>query len=367
MRIECTTELTNDQLSHWQDLLTKSAHMHPEQDPRFAPVLRSEGHVVVFTLGWVGADLRAAGLFRLQAHPMIKGRYGHAMSYSGPVCDDRSEMAAFINALAVNDTFRRVGSIRITPYWLGTEATELGIALKASGIIPFEPEDSRQTGLVDISGAETDIAARFSQTGRRKLRKAERLGLTIETVKDAAVAMEILPIMNEHRVVRGLPAISRARFRAAFENVYRTDDLGTLLVLRHQGRFVAALVLHRGRDTAHFMNSVHDDAILAELDNVRIAPFLLLEGMKWANRRGCSLFDLEGYKEPLIPNDPLQHIYKYKSEFYPKHVSRIAGYQKIVNPLTYLTGNAQEIVKPYAKSILRKFKPQQSKVRPASD
>lgn len=358
MLVECFSELTDAQRAEWQAFLAKARHGHAEQDARFAPVLRAEGNEVVFAMGRNGKDLCAVGLFQLHRHPFWPGKFRLAMSFSGPVCDDPSQFAEFVEALLRQRAFRQVGALQTIPYWLDDEAHMLRTALAAKGWASVEPDNNRQTGLVDISGSEAEIAARFSQTGRRKLRKAERLGLAISVVTDADEAMGLLPLMNQHREERGLRGISPQRFGAAFEHVYRTGDLGVILKVSHQDRFVAGLILHRERDTGHFMHSFHDDAILVELDNLRIAPFLLMQGMKWANQLGCRLFDLEGYKDPTDTADPLHHIYKYKSEFNPRTVHRITPHQKIGNPIVYLTGNARNLLVRRVKPLLRRLKGQ---------
>jgi hypothetical protein len=208
--------------------------------------------------------------------------------------------------------------------------------------------------MIDLTGTVDEITAGFSQTGRRKLRKVEKQDLTIESVQDAATALDILGRMDLHRDERGMSKISEKTFLAAFEHVYRTDDLGTILHVQHQGRFVAALVLHRGRDTAHFMNSVHDEPILAELGNLRIAPFLLLQGMKWAKARGCRGFDLEGYKWPVDASERLYNIYKYKKELSPEYTLRVAEHQRIINQMAYLTGDAYALLRRRLKPIKRR-------------
>jgi hypothetical protein len=356
MRIECTTELTPDQTKVWQEFLAHAQRTHAEQDPRFANVIQADGMDVVFAMGWIGQKLHAVGMFELRPHPFLTGYYVHALAKSGPVCDNIEDLTRFCNALAKHEAFQRVGAVRVTPYWLEDSSVHLSQALKDNGWDALELENERQTGMIDLTGPVDDIVAGFSQTGRRKLRKAEQQDLTIESVQDAATALDILGRMDLHRGERGMLKIPEKTFLAAFEHVYRTDDLGTILHVQHQGRFVAALVLHRGRDVAHFMNSVHDEPILAELGNLRIAPFLLLQGMKWAKTRGCRDFDLEGYKWPADVSDPYYNIYKYKKELSPKYTLRVAGHQRIINQLAYLTGDAHAVLRRRLKPIKRRVK-----------
>ena len=204
MKIDCLKVLNAEQLRLWQDFLNRARHTHPEQDPRFAGALRGDGYDVVYTMGWSGPELRAVGLFGLRRHALSAGFHSHAMAHSGPVCDGVEDLAGFVDGLVRHPAFARVGAIRITPYWLGEEAPALAARLASAGWRAFETTDYRMTGISDIAGTAEEIAARFSQTGRRKLRKAERLGLTVEPVRDAPLAMDFLLRLNAHRAPRGL-------------------------------------------------------------------------------------------------------------------------------------------------------------------
>jgi hypothetical protein len=355
MRIECTARLTPDQLHDWQDFLASAQRVHPEQDARFADVRRADDLDVVYAMGWVGQELRAVGMFELRRHPFLSGHHVHALASSGPVCDTIDDLISFSNALVKHEAFRRVGAVRLTPYWL-EDSVHLSQSLKDNGWGRHEPENERQTGLVDLTETVDDIMARFSKTCRQKLRQAERQDLTTESVQDAQTALEILRGINQHHRDRGLSEIPEKTFLVAFEHVYRTDDLGTILLVRHQGRFVGAIMLHRSRDTMHPMHSMYNEQILPELGNLRIVPFLLLQGIKWAKARGCLYVNVEGYKWPVDASDPLYNIYKYKKDFAPTQVLRIAGHQRVANYLSYLTGDPRSTLRHHVKPLKRHVK-----------
>lgn len=357
MRIECADRLSADDLSKWNAFHATAVHTHVEQDPRFAEVLKGDGQDVVFAMGWRGETLVAVGLFGLRRHPVLKGHHSLALAYSGPVCDDADAMVEFIEGLARHKAFAGVGALQVTPYWIGEDAGVIGERFAGARYVPFETPEMRQTGLTDITGSPAEIAARFSQTGRRKLRKAERLDLTVESVLDEDLALEFLKRLNNHRGERGLGPIPEGRFLAAFHNIFRTDDLGVLQVTRHQGRILAGTLLHRSRDAVHYMNSFFDSALAAELGDIRIAPFQLLQAMLWANARGCKHFDWEGYIRDLPPSHRLYRIYRYKNDFSPVETPRVLGHQKTLRPLVYFTGNARTILAPYVKPLIQRMRP----------
>ena len=352
MEIEVQDALSDRLTAEWDGFLSNAVHQHVRQDPRFGPVDLAEGNEVRYALGRENGGVKAVGLFTLRPHPFLPGAFTNAISLSGPVSDDPAVFVSFMEGVRRHKAFARVGRISITPYWLNEVGKELGAHLEKNDWKLSEPQNARLTGVVDISGAASDIASRFSQTCRRKLRKAEKQDLDVTVIREKADAADFLTRLNRHRSERGLRPLGQKSFMAAFENIYRHDDLGVIRVIYHQNRFLAGIVLHRSRDTTHFIYSVHDDAILAELDNLRISPFLMLDAMKWANARGCRYFDLEGYGNPDDPDNPLRHIHKYKSEFKPEPVFRVAEHHKICNKMAYVTGDLRTILKRWVKSTV---------------
>ena len=214
----------------------------------------------------------------------------------------------------------------------------------------------RQTGLVDISGTEAETLGRFSRSARAEVRKAERQGLTVEVIREKSDGLEFLASLDRHRAERGLGLVTEPVLLAALEHVYRTEDLGIILALRQRGIFIAGLALYRGKHIVHAALYTTEAGKLRELQNLRVAPFLWLQAMQWAKSLGCKSLDVEGYKEVDDPDDPLHRVYKYKAELSPKLVTRVAGHQKTINPWINFPGNARDIVKTWAKSVLKIYR-----------
>ncbi|MEQ8901169.1 MAG: GNAT family N-acetyltransferase [Roseovarius sp.] len=354
MEIEVQDALSDRLTAEWDGFLSNAVHQHVRQDPRFGPVDLAEGNEVRYALGRENGGVKAVGLFTLRPHPFLPGAFTNAISLSGPVSDDPAVFVSFMEGVRRHKAFAKVGRISVTPYWLDEQAEELGAHLAGRGWIMSEPRYLRLTGIVDITGTASDIASQFSQTCRRKLRKAEKEDLEVVALQEDADAADFLARLNCHRTERGLGALRQDAFMTTFEHVYRGGDLGVIRVIYHRGRFVAGIVLHRSRDTTHFIYSVHDDEVLAELNNLRISPFLMLDAMKWASEKGCRYFDLEGYGNPDDPDNPLKHIHKYKSEFKPTPTLRVPQHHKISNRMIYLSGNFKDILKNWIKAKILK-------------
>ena len=363
MEVSVFRALPDDKEGEWNRFLNASPHAHPEQDIRFAHVLRAEGNDVVFVMGWVDHVLRAVALFSLSPHPFLKGYYREAMTFSGPVCDNPKDLIALVEGFLTHDSIAGIGRIRVTPYWLEEDARIMQGALLKEGWGVFEEDKVRQTGLVDLSGTEADILSRFSKSARAEVRKAERQGLTVEIIREKADALEFLASLDRHRAERGLGLVAQPVLLAALENVYRTEDLGIILALRQKNIFIAGLALYRGKLIAHASLYTNEAAKLRTLQNLRVSPFLWLQAMKWAKGLGSQGLDVEGYKEIDDINHKLYRVYKYKAELSPKLVTRVAGHQKIVNAWINLSGNACDIAKTRAKLLGKLFSKSLNRVR----
>lgn len=352
MRIEVVESLSGQQWDQWLAFLARSDHGHPEQDPRFAEGWRALGDAVFFVMGWQGSDLVAVAMFRAERHPLFPGSFRRADAMSGPVCDDPGVMIAFLDRLQATAPFNRMGMVRVTPYWLGDKAAQLSQAFAAAGWSAFEPPLDRKVGISDISGTPEDIAARFSPNARRKLRRVRELGLEIDYIKDETTALEAFHLLGRHLSARDGGSVEEAAFLANFRNVYATDDLGALFLVRNKGRVVAGAMNHRSHDTIHFTRYFIDDEAAAELGRIRVAPLVAMETMTWANARGCTCANWGNYAKGVPKSHPYHGVFQYKSEFLPTEMQRFQGHQKLFRPAIYKSGNAALRARKIAKPLV---------------
>ena len=352
MRIDLTTELTPTQLDQWARFLAQARTSHPEQDPCFAPVLRADGRDVAFAMGWQGSDLVAVALFSLRPHPFLKGRYSDAMTYSGPVCDDRAHLLEFIEKLQATALFRKVGRIRITPYWLGEEGRAFGPVLTGLGWHVFENEPIRHTGLISLAPTETEIYEKFTKSARYEYRKAQRLSMKVEHVVDQARAIEVMELLNRHRRARRMGPIEPGSFLASFTHVFSNPSKAIFAVATHEGQIVAGISVYCGYHGTHGPHFFTVPDELRKLQNLRIAPFLWHYVAVWSKASGMNWMDVEGYKADTGAGDRLYNVHKYKGDLGAVEIVRVAGHARILHPFLYLTGNLREIARRRAKAAL---------------
>ncbi len=355
LHVESHTTLDPLVRSEWQAFLATARHQHPRQDPRFGAAEQADGRSVVYVTGRDSArTLQAIGLFSLKRYPLVPGAFIYASCLSGPVCDNAEMLVGFLEGVRHIPAFARVGRLRATPFWTDADADTLGQVFTAHGWVIDDAEPVRQTGWVDLTPSAEDIFAAFSKSARRELRRAERQGITVRPLTQIAEAAEFLASLNRLRTGRGLSPIAEPGFITAFQSVHAAGDTGVILGAFHRGRLVSGLQLYRSRDVAHGRHFTLEPELLHGLSNLRISPLVWYAAMIWARERGCATLDVEGWRAAVQETDYSYGIHKYKGEFAPVPVRRIAEHGQTVNRLVdMLTEAGRRLRKPLRTVVQR--------------
>jgi hypothetical protein len=358
LRLACHETLEGTALADWTAFLAAAAHQHPRQDPRYAAVERADGHRALYVTGRDAAGvLRAVGLFTLKRHPLLPGVHVWASCLSGPVCDDPATLAEFLEGTRRLPAFARVGRIRATPFWTGADGAALQRRLAAAGWTVEDAEPVRLTGWVDIARPAEAVLAGFSKSARRELRRAERQGIALRPLVTRAEAGLFLESLNRLRRGRGLRPILAPGFLAAFDTIHAAGDTGVILGAFHDGAFISGLQLYRSRDVAHGRHFTLEPERLRTLSNLRIAPLVWFAGMTWAQAQGCTALDVEGWRADVQEGDFGYGIHKYKSEFGPVAVQRIAEQGRAVFVPVDAVDRAGRYLRQLARRLLRGSRP----------
>ncbi|MWD29586.1 GNAT family N-acetyltransferase [Aquicoccus sp. SCR17] len=353
---ECFEKLSAHDLQEWEDFWSGAEHQHPRQHPIFAAQEVAKGRKVIFATGRRNSTLCALAVITLVPHAIIPGIWVRAYCQSGPICDDAETMKEFLDDLLCHPSLERVGSLHITPYWLNDDAKSLSTLLDAGNWREAEGATYRSTGLVDLDQPLETIFEKMSKSARRETRRASRQGIYIKPIDKKEEAELFFSSLNRLRSSRGLPNVSWREFNAAFEKVLRPGNFGTILSAWKGNEFLAGIWVVRSNKTAHGSHFTTETEPLRAAGNLRIAPAIWLEAMRWAKERGCVKLDLEGYAMPR-PGEEKYNIYKYKSEFRPSEVIRIAERKKAVSTLARILIPPHYIVEKALNLIRRKMPP----------
>lgn len=350
--VECSEALDAEQCADWDVFLKAAKHQHPRQSTVFARSERASGRKVLYARAFSDGVLVAVGLLSLEPHPFLPGAWSKAYCLSGPICDDARHMASFLRGLCRHLKLASVGSLNVTPFWVEEDAAMIDTVLARDGWRVSEEEQFRETGWVDISSPRDEILKNFSKSARREVRRAERQGVSFRPAKTSDEFDIFLGSMNRLRVTRGLEELDVSTYKTTFKDVLCPDDIGTVIMAWQEDAFLAGLLVYRSKDVVHGRHFTTEPEQLRAAGNLRIAPALWLEAMCWAQQKGCSILDVEGYRTP-VAGDKKFNIHKYKSEFGPRSVRRISEREKIVNRHVFLTGNARDLLRWHLKKVKR--------------
>ncbi len=187
----------------------------------------------------------------------------------------------------------------------------------------------RNTLVIDLSHDEETLLANMSQNTRRKIRTAEKKGVTIRhaTVDD-------LPILYDLYRVTGERDNFLTRPSAYYERAWRdfmVAGLAHALIAYDEDVPIAHVILfHFGRKCWYFYGAS------SNISREKMPNYLLQwEAMRWAKANGYALYDMWGAPDDFIETDRLWGVYQFKQGFRGQIVRHIGAWDYAPYPPLY--------------------------------
>jgi lipid II:glycine glycyltransferase (peptidoglycan interpeptide bridge formation enzyme) len=203
----------------------------------------------------------------------------------------------------------------------------------------------RNTIVLDLSQSEDDLLAAMNQSTRRKIRIAERDGVTVRagTVDDLGLLYDLYRMTGERDdfLIRP-PSYYEQAWRAFIE-----AGLAHPLIAEVDGQPVAHVILfHFGRKCWYFYGAS------SNTERERMPNYLLQwEAIRWAKAQGYALYDMWGAPNTFSESDPLWGVYNFKRGFRGTVTRHIGAWDYVPYPLLY---GAFEGVYPRLLAWMRK-------------
>ncbi len=340
------SELTAAEGEEWESFYAQCKHSHVNQHLSFSGVEAGKGKRILYLMARKRGRLVCAGLFSIR--PLLGWRCGslEAACFRGPVFDEVGSFREF--ALRAMDFCRQnfIGSIRIAPHWFFPEAEALEGELRNLGFVPSQWGGSTRepTGLVDVQRSDEELLGSFSKSARREIYRAERQGVRVRAPAGKKEAEQYFTALNAMLYRRRCITMRWGECMSIYEDVLKAENVGILLTAWKNLTFLGGLLVVRSPNMAHGYRFVVVPTALSELSNLRIAPLVWHRAMCWARSRGCRWLDLEGYLPIMDKTHPLYSIYKYKGEFNPSPIDRIAPHTCPGHPIMYGLYRAERFV-----------------------
>lgn len=210
--------------------------------------------------------------------------------------------------------------------FLGQEERALGIKLEpnapacsqiwrqslpALGFRPsYPPRQPRSSWVLDILTSDADaLLAHMKQKTRYNVRLARRKGIEVAegTIADLDAFYDLYAETGRRDDFLIYPRAFYARLFA----VYHESGRYCMLLARHQGELAAAITLVRLGATCWYLHGAS-----SYQHRALMAPYLLQwEGIQWARRYGCSIYDFRAVPDVLREDQDMYGVYRFKEGF----------------------------------------------------
>ncbi len=167
----------------------------------------------------------------------------------------------------------------------------------------------RNTIVIDLRQDEDALLAAMSQNTRRKVRTAEKKGVTVRaaTTADLGTLYDLYRQTGarDHFLIRP-PAYYELAWRSFME-----AGLAHALIAEYEGRPIAHVILfHFGRTCWYFYGASANE------ERERMPNYLLQwEAMRWAKGQGYTRYDMWGAPNTFDERDSMWGVYEFKRGF----------------------------------------------------
>ncbi len=167
----------------------------------------------------------------------------------------------------------------------------------------------RNTITIDLTPDEDALLAQMSQNTRRKVRTAEKKGVTVRVGTEADV-----PLLYELYKTTGERDHFLTRPPEYYEQAWRSfmaAGLAHPLIAEFEGKAIAHVILfHFGQKCWYFYGASSNE------ERERMPNYLLQwEAMRWAKAQGYTTYDMWGAPDEFNEQDSMWGVYEFKRGF----------------------------------------------------
>lgn len=219
------------------------------------------------------------------------------------------------NLAPVNSSLRRES----IPFWVTNNHFHLGLAFGPSGMMPSPGMSTCNADqIVDLSLTEDELFSRLDDRASVRQGMANQLSIEPCTASNAVDMYYEIAELSAKRTGESLaPKAYYAEIMAAFGG----SNSAAILVVRHEGKAVAAIFLLINKGGVNFMGGVSNPDYLP----YRVNDFMHWSTLLWCKQQGYSQYRL-GPSFPEVPTDwPIAKVSKFKTKFGGRSVPIIQG------------------------------------------
>lgn len=321
------TIITAEKQKTWDEFVTARPEANFLQSWDFYEFHAARGKKIVRRL--VVRDQEIVGAYAGVVETAKRGRY--LAIAGGPLLDwdDREVVEAVFRDIREQGLENHCVFVRVRPQLkLSGESLklmrELGLK-KAPMYLSVE-----YAGILDLKKTEAEILAGASQGFRRKLRKAEKAGITIETSEDPKIVKTFYALEVKHAARQKFVAFSEDFLTKQFEAFSKNHEV--LMYTAKLGQEILAqnfMIFYGPEASYHY-------GVSSDLGTkYSAAPLLHLRAMEEARKRGCARYNLWGIVGTSEKSHRFYGVSEFKRSFGCEELKYTPAHDLILSPAKY--------------------------------
>lgn len=334
-------EATNQQ--EWDQFITSHEESNFLQSWDFYEFHITRGKTVVRKLFKTGNEI--IGAYAGVIETAKRGRY--MAIAGGPIMDWKNKKlvnAVFEDIKAEGNKHNCV-FVRVRPQ---LELSDKSLALMKELGLKRAPMflSVEYAGILDLTKSEEEILAGASQGFRRKLRKAEKNEITIETSKDPKIIKTFYEIEVKHAQRQKFIAFSEDFLTKQFAAFAKNDEV-IMYTAKKDGEILAQnFMIFYGDECSYHYGTSTDLGT-----KYSAAPLLHMEAMREARNRGIKRYNLWG----IVGLDEIKHrfygVSEFKRSFGCQELKYTPAHDMILNKSKYLINKTVETIRKHVRHV----------------
>ena len=201
-------------------------------------------------------------------------------------------------------------------------------------------------GILDLKNSEEEILKNASQGFRRKLRKAEKNDIKIETSTDYKVAKEFYKLELAHAKRQGYVPFSESFLEKQFK-AFMENNEAIVYIAKKDGKILAENFIIFYGDEASYHYGVSTDFGV----KYSSAPLLHLKSMQEARKRGISRYNLWGIVGLEEKSHRFYGVSEFKRSFGCLELKYTPAHDLILNSPKYLLNKLVETARKKLRHV----------------
>ena len=185
-------------------------------------------------------------------------------------------------------------------------------------------------GILDLEKSEEEILANASQGFRRKLRKATKNDIVLETTQDPSIIEDYYALELKHAERQGYVPFTKSFLEKQFKAFFKNNE-AIMYIARKDGEILAMnfMIFYGNEASYHY-------GVSSDLGTkYSAAPLLHMEAMKEARTRGIKRYNLWG----IVGEDETTHrfygVSEFKRSFGCEELKYTPAHDYVLNPVKY--------------------------------